>query len=140
MITSDATLVSVFDSCQADCIIPLVLLVVAVGLQVAGAEPPLVLLLPHPPLLRLPADGSPQPLLFFLDKHTSNELRDEKNPQTPQENLVSIILVFYCSFLHSGVKAANILPCFVICQLQQATPMVWNSCLKHQNITVFHKS
>lgn len=70
MITSDATFVSVFDSCQADGVVALVLLVVAVGLQVAGAQPPLVLLLPHAPLLRLPADGRPQPLLFFLVKQT----------------------------------------------------------------------
>lgn len=80
VVTSDAAFVSVFDGCQADCIVALILLVVAVGLQVAGAQPPLVLLLAHAALLRLPANGGPQPLLFFLSKDTSNTLRDTKTP------------------------------------------------------------
>lgn len=65
-LTSNAPFVSVFNGCQADGLLALLLLIVAVRLQVAGAQAPLVLLLPHAALLRLPPDGGPQALFFFL--------------------------------------------------------------------------
>lgn len=71
-LTSQAPSPFVFalDSCQADGLLALLLIVVTVRLQVTAAKASLVLLLPHPPLLGLPADGSSQPLLLFLPRGT----------------------------------------------------------------------
>lgn len=67
---ASSSLVFALDGCQADSFLALLLVIVAVGLQVAAAQASLVLLLPHPPLLRLSADGSSQPLLLFLPEET----------------------------------------------------------------------
>lgn len=71
-LTSQAPSPFVFalDSCQADGLLALLLIVITVRLQVTAAKASLVLLLPHPPLLGLPADGSSQPLLLFLPRGT----------------------------------------------------------------------
>jgi hypothetical protein len=65
-LTADAPFVAVFNGSQADGLLAFLLLVVAIRLQVAGAQPPLVLFLSHPALLRLPPDGGPQAFFFFL--------------------------------------------------------------------------
>lgn len=59
------------DGSQADGFLSLFLLLVAVRLQVIGAESSLVLLLPHPALLGLPANRGTQPLLLFLNSTES---------------------------------------------------------------------
>lgn len=65
-LTSNAPFVSVFNGCQADGLLAFFLLVVSVRLQVAGTQAPLVLLLSHATLLRLPPDGGSQAFFFFL--------------------------------------------------------------------------
>lgn len=65
-LTADAPFVAVFNGSQADGLLAFLLLVVAIRLQVAGAQPPLVLLLSHAALLRLPPNGGPQAFFFFL--------------------------------------------------------------------------
>ena len=72
-VTSQASssLVFALDGCQADGLLTLLLVIIAIGLQVAAAQAPLMLLLPHPPLLGLSADRSSQTLLLFLPRETT---------------------------------------------------------------------
>lgn len=72
ILTSQATstLILALDGCKADRLLALFLVVIAIGLQVATAQASLMLLLPYPPLLGLPADGGSQPLLLFLPRQT----------------------------------------------------------------------
>lgn len=70
MLTSESSssFVLALDGRQADGLFALLFVVVSVGLQVTAAQAPLVLLLPHPPLLGLSTDRGSQTLLLFLQK------------------------------------------------------------------------
>lgn len=67
---ASSSLVFALDGCKADSFLALLLVVIAIGLQVAAAQASLVLLFPHSPLLGLPADGGAQTLFLFLQSHT----------------------------------------------------------------------
>lgn len=71
---ASSSLVFALDGCQADGILAILFIIIAIRLQVAAAQTSLVLPFPHSPLLGLPADRGAQPLLLFLQTHTQGEM------------------------------------------------------------------
>lgn len=68
--SQSASFVFALDGGEADGLLALFVLLISVRLQIPGAQTALVLLLPHPPLLRLTTDGGTQSLLLFLQRET----------------------------------------------------------------------
>lgn len=91
---ASSSLVFALDGCQADGLLALLLVIIAVRLQVAAAQASLVLLLPHPPLLGLSADRRTQTLFLFLQGETPEGINILKSD--------FYILHFYTDKVHNS--------------------------------------